>query len=103
MGNMQLRADFGMIDQAASDIGTFKGKVSTEQGQAVLDAAMREVHNIDGGLGGAELAQVRSKVEGLISDWEQTQTTQQTATTNVGETMLTAGRMAKSAIATSQV
>lgn len=102
-GNMQLRADFGRMEQVEGTINTFKGKVSTGEGQTVLDAAMREVHNMGDGLGADDLASVRAKLEGLVADWEQTQTTHQTATTNARESLQMGGRKALSAIRNAQI
>lgn len=86
----QLRADYGMIDQASSDIASHGGDVDAIRAQLKSEAA-KVVGNFGGGAGSEQHGQAMKIVDGLIDEYLTNNTNHKTATVNVNDTMRGAG------------
>jgi uncharacterized protein YukE len=81
MGDMQLRADFGQMDQGSADLGTQAGNVDEYRSQ-LRNEAMRALGNFGGGAGSEQHNAAMAKVDQLVDEHVQAVRQQQTGLNN---------------------
>ena len=89
--NMQLHANYGVIDQAAGDIGKFAGNIEEYRSQLKAEAA-NALANLGGGEGSEQHGAVMKEVDRLVDEHIRGVQAQGTGTTNAGDTMAATGK-----------
>ncbi|MDN5851515.1 MAG: WXG100 family type VII secretion target [Actinomycetia bacterium] len=89
--NMQLHANYGVIDQASGDIGKFAGNIEEYRSQLKSEAA-NAIGNLGGGEGSEQHGQVMKEVDRLVDEHVRGLQTQQTGTSNAGDTFAATGK-----------
>lgn len=90
MADMQLRAEYGTLDQAGADLGAQAGQ--TEDYRAALkDQAARALGNFGGGVGSDQHNSAMQIVDQLVDEHITNTRQQQTGTGNANATFQGAG------------
>ncbi len=100
--NMQLHANYGVIDQASADIGKFAGNIEEYRAQLKAEAA-NAVGNLAGGEGSEQHGMVMKEVDRLVDEHIRGVQAQQTGTTNAGDTFAATGKRMVSRLGQTQI
>ena len=90
MGDMQLRADFGQMDQGSADLTAQAGTVEDYRSQ-LRDLAAKALGNFGGGVGSDQHNAAMRVVDQLVDEHVQSVRQQHTGLTNANETFQSAG------------
>ncbi|MBA2695429.1 MAG: hypothetical protein H0X54_11265 [Propionibacteriales bacterium] len=97
MTDMQLRADYGMLDQAGGDLDAQAGKV--EDYRAALKAeAARALGNFGGGVGSEQHSAAMAMVDQLVDEHINNTRQQRTGVVNANQTFQAAGSRMQSVL-----
>lgn len=97
MSDMQLRADYGMLDQAGGDLNAQAGQ--TEEYRAALkDQCARALGNFGGGVGSEQHNAAMVMVDQLVDEHINSTRQQQTGVVNANETFQGAGSRMQSVL-----
>jgi uncharacterized protein YukE len=90
MMSNQIRAEFGTIDQASSDINAYAGNT---QGQVdeLMSEVSRAISNFAGGMGADQHHAVMTKARQLAEEYVSSQRQHGQATASAGDTLHTGG------------
>lgn len=90
MGDMQLRADFGQMDQGSADLSTQAGTVEDYRSQ-LRDLAAKALGNFGGGVGSDQHNAAMRIVDQLVDEQVQSVRSQHSGLTNATSTFQAAG------------
>ncbi len=90
MGDMQLRADFGQMDQGSADLTSQAGNIEDYR-QQLRESAARALGNFGGGVGSDQHTAAMTHVDRLVDEQVQSVRSQQGGLNNSTETFQAAG------------
>jgi len=97
MTDMQLRADYSMLDQAGADLNTHAGNTEDYR-SALRDQAARALGNFGGGVGTDQHNAAMRIVDSLVDEHVSSIRQQQSGVTNANETFQGAGSRMQSVL-----
>ncbi len=97
MTDMQLRADYGMLDQAGGDLNSAAGNIE-EYRSALKDQAARALGNFGGGVGSEQHNAAMHIVDQLVDEHVNNTRQQQTGVVNANDTFQGAGSRMQSVL-----
>jgi hypothetical protein len=95
MSDMQLRADFGAMDQGSADIDAYRGKSETFKEEARAEFN-RIIGNLGGGIGTETVEQVRKKFEEYLDEHVESINAQRTGLDRATDTFTSGAARMKS-------